>query len=80
MSAPLVSQSVAEDLAWLKRDAIIQCAEILESLAISLREAAWRGSDVTIETTLLQQRETLIEAIQIHKGVEAPRERAEAAE
>lgn len=71
MSKTPTHQSGATDVIWLKRQFISECAEILESLAISLREAAWRGSDFTIETTLFQQRETLMTAIIAFKELDA---------
>jgi hypothetical protein len=56
---------------WLRRAFIGECAEIIESLTISLREAAWRGSDATMEVTLRQLRETLKAAITTFKEIVA---------
>ena len=54
---------------WLRRQAIAEFAEILESLSISLREAAFRGSDATTRITLAQLRETLKSAIVTFKEI-----------
>lgn len=45
---------VGEDALWLRREFIVECGDIVASLGIALAEAAWRGSDVTVETTLRQ--------------------------
>ena len=62
---------VAPDVLWLRRQFIGECAAIIGSLAISLGEAAWRGSDVTVEVTLRQIREILKTAISTFKGLSA---------
>jgi hypothetical protein len=47
-AAPAASASVA-DVKWMRRDAIREFADILASLAVSLGEAAYVGSDHLIE-------------------------------
>lgn len=41
-------------VAWLCRDAIAECGDLIASLGVSLAEAAYRGSDATCEATLRQ--------------------------
>jgi hypothetical protein len=60
-----------QDAQWLRRAFIGELAETIESLAISLREEAWRGSDATAEITLRQIRETLKAAIGTFKEIDA---------
>lgn len=43
-----------QDGLWLRRDFIRESGSIIASLGVSLAEAAWRGSDLTIEATLRQ--------------------------
>lgn len=62
---------VAPDVLWLRRQFIGECAAIIGSLALSLGEAAWRGSDLTVEVTLRQMRETLKTAISTFKELSA---------
>jgi hypothetical protein len=40
--------------AWLRRDLIAECGDLISSLGVSLAEAAYRGSDATCEATLRQ--------------------------
>jgi hypothetical protein len=47
------------DADWLCRQTIAECAELIESQAISLREAAWRGSDAPAEVCLRQMIATI---------------------
>lgn len=54
---------------WLRRDMLRELAELMISLAESLRIAAARGSDATCHATLKQLRLTLIEAIDVHKSL-----------
>ena len=60
---------------WLQRDFVMECANILESLSISLREAAYRGSDETMFATLKQMRLTLVEAISVGKEMQVGSEK-----
>jgi hypothetical protein len=53
----------------------MECANILESLSISLREAAYRGSDETMFATLKQMRLTLVEAISVGKEMQVGSEK-----
>jgi hypothetical protein len=41
-------------VAWLRRDAIAECGDLIASLGVSLAEAAYRGTDATCEATLRQ--------------------------
>jgi hypothetical protein len=54
---------------WLNLDAIREMAEMIESLAISLRLAAWRGSPEACGVHLIQLRLALIEAIGTFKEI-----------
>jgi hypothetical protein len=44
---PLAGPSAGRE--WLYRDAVAEQAMVLESLSISLREAAFRGADALVE-------------------------------
>jgi hypothetical protein len=52
---------------WLRRDSLRELAELMESYAVSLREAAWRGSDANVGATLQQLRLVLLEAIRVYR-------------
>jgi hypothetical protein len=47
------------DREWLYRDAVAEHAMILESLSVSLREAAYRGADALVELHTRQIIETI---------------------
>jgi hypothetical protein len=49
----------------MQRDFMMECADLMQSFSISLREAAFRGSDDTVVVTLKQMRLTLLEAISV---------------
>jgi hypothetical protein len=53
--------------------AIWETAGLLESYAISLREASWRADPITVYLTLRQMRRCLIEAIQIRNSLDEVR-------
>jgi 3-deoxy-D-manno-octulosonate 8-phosphate phosphatase KdsC-like HAD superfamily phosphatase len=55
--------AVREALQWGYRDALREHGELLESLGISLREAAYRGDDVTARSHVMQARAVLLDAI-----------------
>jgi hypothetical protein len=61
---------VKEQALWLNLDAIREMAEMIESLAVSTRLAAWRGSPEACGVHLRQMRLALIEAISIFKEIE----------
>lgn len=65
------SRSVRQDVLWLRRQFITECSDMITSLGISLGEAAWRGSDATVEVTLRQLRLTLNAAIKTFKEIDA---------
>jgi hypothetical protein len=60
MNAPLhpLPQASGEAREWLYRDAVAEYAAILESLSVSLREAAYRGADALAEAHMRQIIET----------------------
>ena len=62
-------KSGAAQADWLNLDAIREMAEIIESLAVSLRLAAWRGSPEACGVHLIQMRLALIEAIRTFKEI-----------
>ena len=51
---PHDAKGVSNDSVWLRREFIYESGAIISSLGVSLAEAAWRGSDVTVEATLRQ--------------------------
>jgi hypothetical protein len=53
--------------------AIWETAGLLESYAISLREAAWRADPITLDSTLRQMRLCLVEAIQLRNSLDEVR-------
>lgn len=65
------SPAVLQDVQRLLRHALGGFAEVIESLAISLREVAWRGSDATVGVTLRQLRETLVATIRTFRELDA---------
>ncbi|MCC3245098.1 hypothetical protein LG047_07170 [Methylocystis sp. WRRC1] len=57
MNAPFRHDSpelVSRDADWIRRDALCEYASVLESLAVSLGEAAYRGADTLAEMHLRQ--------------------------
>lgn len=62
--------AVREALQWGYRDALQEYAGLLESFAISLREAAFRGSDAAAKTHVMQARLVVIEAVGAVKELE----------
>jgi hypothetical protein len=55
---------------WLRRDFIGERASILESLAVSLREACFRGSDIEAGVHLRQIRAVVVSAISEFKEID----------
>ena len=62
--------AVREALQWGYRDALREHGELLESLGISLREAAYRGDDVTARAHVMQARLVVIDAVSVAKALE----------
>jgi hypothetical protein len=62
--------AVREALQWGYRDALREHGELLESLGISLREAAFRGDDVTAKAHVAQARLVVLAAIDAAKDLE----------
>lgn len=62
--------AVREALQWGYRDALREHGELLESLGISLREAAYRGDDVTSRAHVMQARLVVIDAVSVAKALE----------
>ena len=62
--------AVREALQWGYRDALREHGELLESLGVSLREAAFRGSDSMAKTYVTQARLVVIDALAVVKGLE----------
>jgi hypothetical protein len=58
-----------QDADWLRHQFIGECAETIESLAISLREACFRGSDLAAGVHLRQLRAVLVSAISTFKEI-----------
>ena len=56
---------------WLAFSLIMECADLIGSFAISLREAAWRESTVTTEVSLRQIRATVNTAVETLKEIKA---------
>ena len=61
--------AVREALQWGYRDALREHGELLESLGVSLREAAYRGDDVTARAHVAQARLVVIDAVAVVKGL-----------
>jgi hypothetical protein len=61
--------AIREALQWGYRDALREHGELLESLGISLREAAFRGDDVTAKAHVMQSRAVILQAIEAVKGL-----------
>lgn len=55
---------------WLRRDFIGESASILESLAVSLREASFRGSDIEAGVHLRQIRAVVVATISTFKEID----------
>lgn len=55
---------------WLYRDALCELAALIESLASSCGEAAWRGQDGIVRAHLGDMRRVLVEAIDTLKRLE----------
>jgi hypothetical protein len=62
--------AVREALQWGYRDALREHGELLESLGVSLREAAYRGDDVTAKTHVAQARLVVVASISVVKDLE----------
>lgn len=62
--------SVREALQWGYRDALREHGELLESLGVSLREATYRGDDLTARVHVVQARLVVIAAIDVVKDLE----------
>ena len=62
--------AVREALQWGYRDALREHGELLESLGVSLREAAYRGSDAMAKVYAAQARLVVIDAIGAVKELE----------
>ena len=62
--------AVREALQWGYRDALREHGELLESLGVSLREAAYRGDDVTARAHVLQARLVVIDAVGVVRDLE----------
>ncbi len=62
---------------WLLRDALQQYGELLESLGISIREAALRGSDGALAAHVRQARLVVLAAIDACKTIEKIQEGAD---
>ncbi len=69
--APALRHTPAKDVLWLQRQYLVECAALIESLGVSLGEAAFRGSDNQSEVLLRQIRLVLLEAIGICKALTA---------
>jgi len=69
--------SNSNDIAWLRRRAIEEQGDIIASLGVSLREAAFRGSDATIAMTLRELivviKATTATVRELEQASEAPR-------
>lgn len=62
--------AVREALQWGYRDALREHGELLESLGVSLREAAYRGDDVTAKAHVAQARLVVVASIGVVKDLE----------
>lgn len=62
--------AVREALQWGYRDALREHGELLESLGVSLREAAYRGSDAIAKAHVAQARLVVIASIGVVKELE----------
>lgn len=62
--------AVREALQWGYRDALREHGELLESLGVSLREATYRGDDVTARVHVAQARLVVIAAVGVVKDLE----------
>lgn len=54
---------------WLRRDMIAECAAIIGSLAVSIGEAAWRGSDSVIGIHIDQMRAVAREMVATYRDL-----------
>ena len=57
------------DVNGLNFDFLVECANMIGSLSISMREGAWRCSRTATEVPMRQIRETLVAAIQTFKEI-----------
>jgi hypothetical protein len=62
--------AIREALRWGCRDALREQGELLESLGVSLREAAYRGDDITAKAQVAQARLVVIDAVSVVKELE----------
>ena len=62
--------AVREALKWGYRDALREHGELLESLGVSLREAAYRGSDAIAKVHVAQARLVVVASISVVKELE----------
>jgi hypothetical protein len=69
-AVPSNPAAVREALQWGYRDALREHGELLESLGVSLREAAWRGDDVTLRAHVVQARLVILEALDAVRKLE----------
>lgn len=60
---PLLSAAAREALQWGCRDALREHGELIESLGISIREAAFRGDDALTKMHVAQARLVVIDAL-----------------
>ena len=61
--------AVREAMQWGYRDALREHGELLESLGISLREAAYRGDDALAKAHVMQARLVVIDAVAAVKAL-----------
>jgi hypothetical protein len=73
-AAPQNATKIAADVAWLNREFIAECGDLIASLGVSLSEAAYRGSDATCEVTLRQIIATTKAACSIFREIAASSE------
>lgn len=69
-AVPPVDPAAARESAFLYRDAIREHGELLESLAISLREATFRGDDFLTIYYVKQARLVVINALEAAKALQ----------
>lgn len=65
------SRDARAALQWGYRDALQQHADLLASLGVSLREAAYQGRDALAGAHLREARLVVIEAIRMFKELES---------
>jgi hypothetical protein len=69
--APSCPAAVREARMWLLRDAMQEYSGLLESLAVSMGQAAWRGHNIETCVHARQARLVIIKAMEVVKELEA---------